>query len=177
MTDQSHSSNTLYADIAEQLETSALALTSGTLAERFYQAMLANLRFVVARREDLRRMIIGGFEGNDTVVQTGLTNYPRMNAAMHTIVSGSVDSLSPAQVEQMTVVLTNFHLLFMLFILHDRTEGNTATFQLLAFARDAFTLIRPLLMIPPGAKAMARLSTILATALAGGSTANGETTR
>jgi hypothetical protein len=66
----------------------------------------------------------------------------------------------------MTVLLTNVHLLFMMFLLHDRTEGNKASFDLLAFARDAFTLLRPMLLIPPGAKALARLSQILVNAMA-----------
>jgi hypothetical protein len=90
-----------------------------------------------------------------------------MTATFTTLISGASDGLPSAQVDQMAILLTNFHLLFMLFVLHDRTEGKTATFHLLAFGRDTFTLVRPLWMIPPGAKALARLSKILASALGG----------
>lgn len=169
MTDQElNHPTTLYARIAETLERSVAALPEGTLAQRFHHAMLANLRYVVAHDIELRQMVIAGLEGSSDAIQTGTAHYPRMTVAFHTLASGATDSLSAAQIGQMAVLLTNFHLLFMLFLLHDRTENYHATFRLLDFARDAFTLIRPLLMIPPGAKALARLSDILASALGGG---------
>jgi hypothetical protein len=162
------SAHTLYSRIADELDAAVAALPEGIVAQRFYQAMLPNLRYVVAHENELRLMVISGMEGNSETIETGITNFPRMNAAFLALVSGASDMLMPGQVEQLATLLTNFHLLFMLFVLHDRTEGKTATFRLLAFSREAFTLIRPLLMIPPGAKALAKLSDILVSALIGG---------
>jgi hypothetical protein len=161
------SPHNLYPRIAEELEAAVAAVPEGTLAQRFYDVMLSSIRFIVTHEDTLRAMVIAGFAGTLENVDATLASHTRMTAAFNTLVSGSSDGLPPAQIEQMAVLLTNFHLLFMLFVLHDRTGGKTATFHLLAFARDAFTLVRPLWMIPPGAKALARLSKILASALGG----------
>jgi hypothetical protein len=113
-------------------------------------------------------MVIAGFSGTLENPETSLASHAQITAAFKGLVSSVTDALPAVQVEQMAVLLTNVHMLLMLFVLHDRTEGNKASFNLLAFMCDGFALIRPMLMIPPGAKALARLSSILATALTGG---------
>jgi hypothetical protein len=164
----SENANTLYPSIARELEAAVITLPVGTLTERFHHAMSSNLDYVVSHRDTLRAMVIAGFSGTLENVETSIASHAQITAAFTVLVNDASDTLPPAQVGQMAVLLTNVHLLLMLFLLHDRTEGNKASFDLLAFTCDAFSLIRPLLMIPPGAKALARLSSILVTALAGG---------
>ena len=160
--------NTLYPGIARELETAVAALHVGTLADRFQSAMSSNLHYIATHRDILRAMVIAGFSGTLENVETSMASHAQITAAFKVLVSGASDTLPAVQVEQMAVLLTNVHLLLMLFLLHDRTEGNKASFDLLAFMGDGFALIRPLLMIPPGAKALTRLSSILVTALTGG---------
>jgi len=159
--------NTLYPSIARDLEAAVNLLQAGTVADRFQNAMSSNLRYIVSHRDTLREMVIAGFSGTLENVEISLESHAQITEAFKALVSGASDALPTAQVEQMAVLLANVHLLLMLFLLHDRTEGNKASFDLLAFMADGFSLIRPLLMIPPGAKALARLSNILVTALSG----------
>lgn len=159
-------SSAVYSGIAAEMENALADIPPGTLAARFYHVMSANLRYMVAHKDALRSMVITNLSGEIEDAETYATNFGKVKQAFHTVVSGAVDTMTPAQVEQMTVLLTNVHLLFMMFLLHDRTEGNKASFDLLAFARDVFTLLRPMLLIPPGAKALARLSQILVNAMA-----------
>lgn len=164
--EESVSPSSVYTGIAQQLETALASIPSGTLAVRFFHVMSSNLTYMVARKGALQSMVISNLSGEIDDLDSYAANFGRVTEVFKSVVGGAVDTLSAAQVEHMTVLLTNVHLLFMLFLLHDRTEGNKAAFELLAFARDAFTLLRPVLMIPPGAKALARLSQILVSAMA-----------
>jgi hypothetical protein len=156
----------VYAGIATEMENALADVPAGALAGRFHHVMTRGLQYMVAQKDAVRRMVMNNLSGEIDDMESYALNFGKVTEVFKTVVGGSVDTLSAAQVEQMTVLLTNVHLLFMMFLLHDRTEGNKASFDLLAFARDAFTLLCPVLMIPPGAKALARLSQILVSAMA-----------
>jgi hypothetical protein len=61
----------------------------------------------------------------------------------------------------MAAVLNAAHLGVLLYWFHDRSEGNRATREAVAFARDAIRLVRPALRLPPAARAFTRLAGVL----------------
>ena len=77
------------------------------------------------------------------------------------VVSGASDAPKRAQAEQMPTLLYAAHLLFVLFWLQDRSEGQAKTRDLLGFAQEMLGRLRPVLGLPPVAKPLTKLAGII----------------
>jgi hypothetical protein len=84
------------------------------------------------------------------------------------VVMGAKDAPREPQAAHLATLFYSAQLLIVLFWLYDRTPEQSATYDLLDFARDVLWLLRPALVLPPIARTAARLAAILEPVFAGG---------
>jgi hypothetical protein len=77
------------------------------------------------------------------------------------VATGAMDAPHAKQINDVATILYGLQLILVLFWLQDRSEGQTTTRNALTFVRDALTMLRPMLRIPPISTMLTRLASIL----------------
>ncbi len=162
----------LYHRLAEELEEQVRTLPRASLAERFYRAMLAQLTLLAPYRE-----LSGPMFGSALNPQSGVGVFGESTADVRRqvenvfamVVTRATDAPRKSQAGHLATVLYGAHLALVLFWLLDRSPDTRATYELLAFTRDMLAMVRPILVLPPIVKALARLARIIGPVLGYGS--------
>lgn len=154
----------LYQNIARDLEMQVQALPPASLAARFRQTIQAQISLMRPHREMLGtifgvalnpRSQVGIFADNvASVRRQGRDTYKL-------VVAGARDAPREAQIGYLATILYCLHLALVLFWLQDRSQEMKTTDRLLAVLHDGIVLLRPFLPLPPVAKILERLATIL----------------
>ena len=140
-------------------------LPTGTVAERFEEAMFIKLELAGPYREPLGALTASALNPNSGIAVLGPGTArirKRVDEVFLEVVNGASDApRGERQRREMAAVLNAAHLGVLLYWFHDRSEGNRATREAVAFARDAIRLVRPALRLPPPARAFTRLAGVL----------------
>lgn len=154
----------LYRRFDLELETQVSVLPSAPLAERFHRTMLTQFALMAPYRNALGGIFdamlnpkseVGVFSESATDVRS------QSRKVFVTLVSGATDAPREPQAGNLATVLYGICLALQLFWLQDRSQDTQTTYALLSFARDMLVLVRPMLLLPPTAKALARLVRII----------------
>ncbi len=154
----------LYRRLALEFETQANTLLPAPLAERFHGAMLAQFMLMAPHRDTLGALFGAALNPQSVVGIFGESTADvrrQTRKTFVTVVTGATDAPREPQVSNLATVLYGMHLGLILFWLQDRSPEARTTYELLAFARDMLALMRPILVLPPVAKALVRLAGIL----------------
>ncbi len=160
----------LYEDLAAKSE--AQTVEAGTMADRFQRTMLNKLDQVTPYRETLSALFSAAMNPKSDIAVLGAntaTIRDRMTEVFKIAVRGATDAPKEPQAAQIATLMYSLHLLILLFWFYDRTPAQQTTRDLVKFIRDGMTLARPFLMLPPGAKSLERLATIIGSVFGGGS--------
>lgn len=153
-----------YRRLASDLDNYVEALPRASLADRFEQTILIQFEQMAPYRDTFGALFtaalnprseVGVFSDNAEDIRR------RSREVYLKVIRGASDTPRAAQVEELATAFYSMHLAIMLFWLQDRTEGTKTTYDLLKFLRDMIVLVRPLLILPPAAKALTRLAQIL----------------
>ncbi len=154
----------LYERLTDEFEEQVSRLPAAPLAKRFALAMEAHLTRLGAHRETMGALFAAGLapDSEVAVLGDGVAGIRgRIWGIFQSVVSGASDAPKRAQAEQMTTLLYAAHLLFVLFWLQDRSEGQAKTRELLGFAQEMLGRLRPVLGLPLVAKPLTKLAGII----------------
>jgi len=84
-----------------------------------------------------------------------------MQAVFEHVALNAIDSVSPQQAENMGKALYSVYLLTIIFWLYDRSAQQAATHRFVGFMGEVLRLVRPMLMMPMFAKALAQFADIV----------------
>lgn len=151
----------LYRRMAQEQEAWVKLLPAASVADRFEQMM----RYKIAQSA-IYRDALGGLFGSMLTPQSDIGVLgdttadirERIGRVFQHVVGGASDAPREPQVRQLAAVLYAIHLALLLFWVHDRSPDHRATGELITLARDTLALVRPVLRLPPIAKALARLA-------------------
>ena len=154
----------LYERLTDEFEEQASRLPPVPLAKRFASVMSLHLERLGAHRETMGALFAAGLAPNSEVAVLG-NNVAgirsRIWAVFERVVTGASDAPKRDRAEQMTTLLYAAHLLFVLFWLQDRSEGQSKTTELLDFAQEMLGRLRPVLGLPPVARPLTKLVRII----------------
>lgn len=155
----------LYERLAAEFEAHVAALPRNTIAERFQRTMLLRFQQVEPYRRIYQAILGSALSPQNELGVLGDQTEELRAAARQLfmrVVQGSSDAPAPPQVLEMGQVLYAAHMCLVLFWLYDQTPGYRATHELLALSCEGLRVGRPLLVLPPVAGALSRLSRALA---------------
>src|SRR5215471_384786 len=153
----------LYRQLARNLETQVSELAPASLADRFHRTMLTQFELMAPYRDTLSaifdavlnpRSEVGVFSESSADVRL------QSKKLFIEVVAGATDTPRASQAGNIATILYGAYLGLVLFWLQDRSPGTRTTLELLSFTRDMLVLVRPLLVVPPVAGALARLARI-----------------
>lgn len=150
----------LSADYLAYLE----ALEPASIADLFRQAMTAKIEQVTPFRDSTSALFSAMMNPNSKVAVLGDNTADIRSDSVQAfagLVQKATDAPKAPQAGQIATLFYSAHLLVLLFWMYDRTPGCKATYQLLDFAGDTLKLLRPALVLPPVARSIARLTTII----------------
>jgi AcrR family transcriptional regulator len=151
----------LYQRTAAEQEEYVQSLLSAPIADRFALAMHAKIAQIAPYRDAFGALFGAALTPNSGVAVLGeQTSGIRERVAhiFYDLVRSATDAPRERQARQLATVLYALHLALLLFWLHDRSPDQRATDDLIKLARDTLALVRPVLRLPPIAKALARLA-------------------
>ena len=154
----------LYERLAAELEEEVILLPAVPLALRFAAAVEADLQRLGMHRELMGALFAAGLAPDSEVAVLGdkvAGIRSRIWGVFRIVVSGASDAPKRGQADQMTTLLYAAHLLFVLFWLQDRSEGQAKTRELLGFAQEMLGRLRPVLGLPLVARPLAKLAGIV----------------
>jgi hypothetical protein len=134
------------------------------MADLFRQAMVAKIEQVTPFRESTTALFSAMMNPNSKVAVLGdNTADIRSDSvqAFAVLVQKATDAPKASQAGQIATLFYSAHLLVLLFWMYDRTPGYKATHQLLDFAGDTLKLLRPMLILPPVTRSIARFVAII----------------
>ena len=149
-----------YARLAAASQAHIETLPMETIMVRFQKLMRHQFAIMPEHRTALGDMLAARIQ-QGTDFHPSPETQKAMQAVFFEVVCGARDTLPEKQRQGMSTVLYTVHLLMILFWLIDRTEGNRATFMLVDFTTEAFSLLRPLLLMPLAGASLNRLAAIL----------------
>lgn len=154
----------LYRSLCQDMEANIQALPATSMAERFERTMQAQFALMAPYRETFASLFGAALNPRSAVAifgdQTADVRRQSRNVLM-VVAAGAKDAPREAQLGDIATILYSLHLLFILFWLQDRSQGQTRTKEALTFAKDLLSLLRPLLLLPPVSQMLARLANIL----------------
>jgi AcrR family transcriptional regulator len=154
----------IYQLLVQNLEEQVRALPARTLAERFEQTMQAHLALMTPYRETLAALFGAALNPRSSVAVFGeqVAHIRRQSRnIIAAVATGAKDAPHAKQINDVATILYGLQLILVLFWLQDRSEGQTTTRNALTFVRDALTMLRPMLRIPPISTMLTRLASIL----------------
>ena len=154
----------LYRRLAQDLETQVGELTPAPLADRFQRTMLTQFKLMAPYRDTLSAIFDAALNPRSEVgvFSESSADVRQLSKKLFIeVVTGATDAPRGSQVGNIATILYGLYLGLVLFWLQDRSPGTKTTFELLSFTRDMLALVRPLLVVPPVASALARLARIL----------------
>jgi len=154
----------LYERLTVQLEEEVAALPPGPLAERWMQAERADLARLAPHREALAALFGAGLAVDAPTQVLGPTTSglrDRVRAVLARVLEGATDAPRGQALADLTTLLYAAHLSLVLFWLQDRTPGQKATHELIAFGGEMLGRLRPALRLPLVSRQVARLAQIM----------------
>jgi AcrR family transcriptional regulator len=151
----------LYQRTAVEQEEYVQSLPSAPIADRFALAMHGKIAQIAPYRDAFGALFGAALTPNSGVAVLGEQTSgirERVAHVFYELVRGATDAPRERQARQLATVLYALHLALLLFWLHDRSPDQRATNDLIKLARDTLALVRPVLRLPPIAKALARLA-------------------
>lgn len=151
----------LYQRTANDQEAFVQSLSPAPVADRFALAMHAKIAQIAPYRDAFGALFGAALTPNSGVAVLGDQTSDiraRVSQSFHKLVRDATDAPRERQARQLATVLYALHLALLLFWLHDRSLNQRATDDLIKLARDTLALVRPVLRLPPIAKALARLA-------------------
>ncbi len=153
-----------YRQIAQDLEAYVDALPRSSMADRFQQTILVQFEQMAPYRDTFSALFTAALNPRSEVgvFSENAADIRRLSRDIYVkVVTGASDAPRASQVGDLATALYSMHLALMLFWLQDRTGQTKTTYDLLDFLHDMIALVRPLLRLPPAAKALVRLAQIL----------------
>ncbi len=153
-----------YHALSEEYLARLESLPPASMADLFRTAMQIKLQQITPFRESTSALFSAMMTPNSRVAVLGDNTADIRDETMQAFMSllgKATDAPREPQAEQIALIFYSAHLLVILFWLYDRTPKCRATADLLDFAHDVLQLLRPVLILPPVAKSLARLTTIL----------------
>ena len=154
----------LYRQLAQDLETQVGELMPAPLADRFQRTMLTQFKLMTPYRDTLSAIFDAALNPRSEVgvfSESSADVRQFSKKVFIAVVTGATDAPRASQAGNIATILYGVYLGLVLFWLQDRSPGTKTTFELLSFTRDMLALVRPLLVMPPVASALARLGRIL----------------
>ena len=154
----------LYQHLAEELDSYVRSLPPASLADRFYATVAKLLELMAPHRETLGALFSTALNPRSKVgvLSESTADIRRQSRGMYlALIEGAQDAPRASQREDLATVLYGAHLALVLFWLVDSSNQAQRAQRLLAFLRDMFKLIQPLLRFSPLSQVLARLAEIL----------------
>jgi AcrR family transcriptional regulator len=149
----------MVTETTEQIE----HLPASALSVRFHAIMRDRLATAEPYREALGALFGAAANPSSGVSVFGAAAgdlRERGHRAFVQMVTGASDAPPPAQIDTLATLLYGLHFALILFWLYDRTPGQQATADLLAFVRDMLGMLRRAIILPPVSRTLARLARI-----------------
>lgn len=153
----------LYEHLVDETAAQIERLPAAPLADRFHTVMQARLNESVPHREALGALFGAAANpgsGVSVLGEAAAVVRDRGYRAFVQMAAGASDAPPHAQIENVAVLLYSLHFALILFWLYDRTPGQQATADLLAFVRDMLGMLRRVIILPPVSRTLARLARI-----------------
>jgi len=153
-----------YIQCAEELEEEMDTLPPAPLAERFEQALRADIRRISPYRGAFGSLFGVALAPESEVAVLGQPMAhirTRIWSMFLRVAEGATDAPRGKQARDVATIFYAIHLMFVLFWLQDRSPGQKATEDLIVLARDTVRRARPALRLPPVARLLARMAQII----------------
>jgi AcrR family transcriptional regulator len=150
----------LYERLSEEMLAEVADLPRGSVAHRFEAAMRRKLALLTPYREALGALFAAAMNPRSPIAVLGSSSAEFRQHGLsifYEVIAGATDAPRPRQARQLATLLYTAYLSLVLFWLNDRTPEMRSTTELLAISRNALTLSRPLLVLPPTARLLTRL--------------------
>ena len=160
----------LYDSLVDEFADEAAKLTSGSLAQRWAQAMRGDFARLQRHRKALMGLTSAGLaQGSETQVlgDAAADLRRRMLAIFAKVVTESKDAPKGQVGESLVTLLYALHLQLVLFWLQDPTEDQAATKELIELGEDALGALRLAIRIPGVANPLVKVANVLAPILYG----------
>ena len=155
----------LYRQLAANTKARIDGLPKLPVAERFYQIMTEVLQEIAPFRAVWQGIFGGALNPNSKYGVLGESTADiraEMKSVFERLVTEASDApKKPDQVAAFGMLLYVTYLMTLLFWISDRSPDYKTTYQLLDFSRETLGLIRGALVLPPVAKGMMRLASIV----------------
>lgn len=152
----------LYAQLGEETQTQVPDVPLGTIAERFHHVMTQKLTQIAPHHTTIAALFGGAMRRDANVQLPGRAGYDDpMLAVFHHVVFEASDTPKDAVAQSLTQVMYTTYLLLVIGWLYDRTVDQRASHLMLDLVRDAFKLVRPMLLMPAFARSLQRLSELV----------------
>lgn len=153
----------LYEELSGQFETELASLPTGTVGQRWAYACRKKLEILAPHRNTLGTVLASALRPDSPVAvlgdaTSGLRH--RMHDAFTRLVRDASDAPAGADPAQLATLLYGLHLSVLLFWFNDRTEGTTATDELIDIAAGFLRMLPVLLPMASEQIGLERLSRV-----------------
>lgn len=155
----------LWQELAEDFADRIGQLDEGNLTERYYLAMQEKVNQLQPYRSVIKATIGAAMNPASGVAIVGSeTTWYRdvVLSALEKLVIESTDAPKEVRSNQIAMIMYAVHLMLTLVWVYDNKSEQSLTQEALNFMRDTMKLLRPMLILPPVASTLARLSRIMA---------------
>ena len=155
----------LWQESADDFAVQMSQLDEGKLTDRYYQAMQKKVVQLQPYRGVIKATIGAAMNPASGVAIVGAeTTWYRdvVLGALEKLVIESTDAPKEVRSKQIAMIMYAVHLILTLVWIYDNKPGQSLTQEALNFMRDTMKLLRPMLILPPVASTLARLSRIMA---------------
>ena len=147
----------LYGQLAHESQQESLPL--GTISERFHHVLMNKVQQMAPHDTTIAALFGAAMKPDNNVKIPGRDGYDDpMLEVFRNVIFDATDVPRQALADSMVNVLYSVYILVTLFWLYDRSVDKRATSFMIDFVRDAFKIVRPMLLMPAIANSLARLS-------------------
>ena len=150
----------IYQNVPQQVE----ELAPGTLSDRYYSLMRLKMAELAPHRELTAALFGAAMRPSTQILVPGMSSGPlraMLLASFHKVVADAIDRPKSPVAEALGTLLFAMHFLMLLFWLYDRTPSHRASDLMLDFMREAFKMIRPMMIMPLVSKAILKLADLM----------------
>lgn len=155
----------LWQELADDFAFRMSQLEEGNLTNRYYLAMQEKVSQLLPYRSVIKATIGAAMNPASGVAIVGSeTTWYRdvVLGALEKLVIESTDAPKEVRSKQIAMIMYAVHLMLTLVWIYDTKPNQSLTQEALDFMRDTMKLLRPMLILPPVASTLARLSRIMA---------------